>query len=146
MPSNTIMCDGSRIIRQRQIDVRCEIDRRGFHLKAVASKSGIPYPTLLSYFPADANAQPAQIPAGALFAIAYSDALPADILSMFAPAGWAIVKLPEDLDHDEFEDLCRDYLNTKGNAHHKDSPAGREVSECEREALAARVVRLRGAA
>ena len=38
---------------------------------------------------------------------------------------------PEGIDHDELEDRCREILAAKGKAHHPDSPAGRELSECE---------------
>lgn len=138
------MHDGSTIIRQRQLDVRSEIEARGFHLKVVASKSGIPYPTLLTYFPADMRATPVQIPGGAIYALIESRALPSDILSMLTPAGWALIEIPEEYDHDEIEDACRDVLEAKGAAHHKDSPGGREITDCEREVIDLKVIQLRG--
>ena len=39
------------IIRERQLAIRRELDRRGIALKVVSYDSKIPYPTLLTYFP-----------------------------------------------------------------------------------------------
>lgn len=138
------MCDGSSIVRQRQHAVRREMERRGISLKAVSLDSGIPYPTLASYLPADQHAEPAQIPGGAIYSIIAGNALPLDLLSLLMPEGVQIVRADEGMDHDWIEDMCRDYLATKAQAHHKDSPAGREISDCERTALDVKVVPLRG--
>ena len=137
------MCDGSEIVLQRQHDVRNEIDRRGFALKVVASKAGIPYNTFCSYFPADENARPTQIPGGAIFSLIAGRALPLDIISLLMPEGVQIVRADEDIDHDWIEDLCREYLASKASAHHKDSPAGREISDCENADLSAKAAGLR---
>ena len=139
------MCDGSEIVLQRQHDVRSEIDRRGFALKVVASKAGIPYNTFCSYFPADSKVKPAQIPGGAIFSLIASDALPLDIVSLLMPEGVQIVRADEEIDHDWIEDLCREYLATKAQAHHRESPAGREISDCERNTLGVRAAALRAA-
>ncbi|MGJ3625985.1 hypothetical protein AB5I41_01615 [Sphingomonas sp. MMS24-JH45] len=50
------------IVRDRQLVVRREMDRRGISLKAVALDSGIPYATIVSYFPGERDRQPATIP------------------------------------------------------------------------------------
>lgn len=138
------MCDGSTIVKQRQLAVRREMERKGISLKAVSLDSGIPYNTLASYLPSDQNADPAQIPGGAIYSLVAGNALPLDLISLLMPEGVQIVRASEGLDHDEIEDLCRDYLSTKAKAHHKDSPAGRELSDCERDALAVKVTPLRG--
>lgn len=138
------MCDGSKIVRQRQIAVRREMERRGISLKAVSLDSGIPYPTLASYLPADQHAEPAQIPGGAIYSLIAGNALPLDLVSLLMPEGVQIVRASEQIDHDEIEDLCRDYVATKAQAHHRDSPAGREISDCERAVLDVKVIPLRG--
>ncbi len=138
------MSDGSAIVKQRQLAVRREMDRRGISLKAVSMDSGIPYPTLASYLPADPLADPAQIPGGAIYSLIHGNALPSDIVSLLLPDGWQIVRADEGLDHDTIEDLCRNYVATKARAHHKDSPAGREISDCEREALNVAYLPLKG--
>lgn len=138
------MCDGSSIVRQRQIAVRREMERRGISLKAASLDSGIPYPTLASYLPADQHAEPAQIPGGAIYSLIAGNALPLDLISLLMPEGVQIVRADEEIDHDWIEDLCRDYLATKAQAHHKDSPAGREIADCERQALDVKVIPLRG--
>lgn len=139
------MCDSSEILLQRQHDVRSEINRRGFALKVVASKAGIPYNTFCSYFPADENARPTQIPGGAIFGLIAGRALPLDIISLLLPEDVQIVRASEELDPDWIEELCREYLATKAQAHHRDSPAGREISDCERRTLAVKATSLRAA-
>lgn len=136
------MTDGSRIVKQRQLAIRREMDRRGLLLKIVAADSGIPYPTLASYFPADPLAEPAQIPGGAIYALAETRALPTDILSLLMPAGMAMVEVPEDVDHDELETALLDLLATKAAAHHPESECGREIGPNEDAELRNKVVQL----
>lgn len=136
------MSDGSTIIKRAQIAVRQEMDRRGISLKVVAADAGIPYATLASYLPADRLAEPAQIPGGAIYSLAAGNALPSDLLSLLVPDGWAIIRAPEGVNHDELADAMADYLHTKNAAHHPESPAGREISDCERAMLDGKVVHL----
>jgi hypothetical protein len=53
------MADAVKIVRQRQLAIRREMDRRGIALKQVEFDSGIPYATLLSYFPLEGSREPA---------------------------------------------------------------------------------------
>lgn len=108
--------------RRRQCDIRRELDRRQIAMKAVSFDSGIPYATLLTYFPADEHKTPAQLPGSAVFALA--GAIPDDLLSLLMPTGFLIVRAPEEVDHDEMADLVSDYLQTKQAAHRADSPGG----------------------
>jgi len=140
------MSDANMIVRERQLVIRREMDRRGISLKAVSLDSGIPYPTIVSYFPGEKDRQPATINGAALFCLAQSNALPLDLLSLLLPEGFQIVRAPEGLNHDEYEDICRDYLATKGKAHHPESPGGREIAPCEEAVLTAKVVTLKAAA
>ncbi len=133
-----------RIIRERQAAMRREIDRRGIALKAISQDSGIEYRTLLTYFPADGDREPAQIPGSAIFALA--GAIPNDILSLLLPAGHLVVRVPEEIDHDELSDLAADYVKSKQDAHKVDSPAGRDIADCEREELDSKVVQFARAA
>lgn len=141
MPHRNILSDVDTIVRGRQLAMRREIDRRGIALKAVSYDSGIPMPTLLSYFPGGER-EPSVLPATALFKLLAGNALPHDVLSLILPDGEQIVRAPEDIDHDELERVARDYLAAKGAAHHPDSPGGREISECEDDALDAKAARL----
>lgn len=129
------MNDGSTIVKQRQLAIRREMNRRGILLKIVAQDSGIPYPTLATYFPADPLADPAQIPGGAIYALAEGRALPADLLSELMPAGWALIQMPEGIDHDEFAAGCQSFLIEKAKAHLPESEAGREIGPTEDKTL-----------
>ena len=136
------MACANTIVRDRQLVIRREMDRRQISLKAVALDSGIPYATIVSYFPGERDKQPATLGGAAIFQLAQTKALPLDLLSLVLPDGLQIVHVPEGVDHDTIEGACRDFLATKGKAHHPDSPAGRELSECEIAALNTKVVRL----
>lgn len=141
MSHRNILSDVDTIVRGRQLAMRREIDRRGIALKAVSYDSGIPMPTLLSYFPGGER-EPSVLPATALFKLLAGDALPHDVLSLILPDGEQIVRAPEEIDHDEMERVARDYLAAKGAAHHPDSPDGREISDCEDRDLDQRAARL----
>ena len=140
------MRDENAIVRERQLAIRREMDRRGISLKAVAFDSGIPYPTIVSYFPGERDKQPATIGCAALWMLCEKRALPLDLLSLLLPTGFAIVALPEGLDHDDLEQAALDYIACKSGAHHPDSPAGREIAPCEAATLTGKAVRLRVAA
>lgn len=129
------MASNDEIVRQRQSAIRREMDRRGIALKAVAFDSGISYSTLLTYFPQEGGAKPVMLPVSALYALADSEAVPLDLLSLVLPAGNLIVKAPEAVDHDEASAAMRDYLRVKDQAHHPDSPGGRDIAPCEDETL-----------
>jgi len=139
------MYDTAKIMRDRQRVIRREMDRRGISLKAVSFDSGIGYSTIVSYFSNERDKEPSAIGMPAVFMLAASNALPLDLLSMLLPEGLQMVRVPEGVDHDEFETIARDYLAAKGKAHHPDSPGGREIADCERDLLDSKVVALRAA-
>lgn len=135
------MRDGSTIMRGRQLAIRRELDRRGIALKAVSFDSGIPYSTLLSYFPEEGAREPAVMPTSALYCL--FDAIPGDLLNLMAPEGWAIVQVPAGIDFDEISSACREFIDAKDRAHHPESEAGRDIGPNEHQHLGAKVVRLR---
>lgn len=140
------MCDTVRIVRERQLAVRREMDRRGIPLKQVQFDSGLSHSTLLSYFPAPGGQRdPAVIPATAIYQLAQGRALPLDLMSLLLPAGVVLVRLPDDADHDAACEAMQDYLSDKARAHHPDSPAGREIARCEEAALSAKLASVRAA-
>jgi len=112
--------------------------RNGLTLKAISLDSGIPYSTLRSY--AGNNGETAEMPVSALFRLV--GVIPDELLSLLLPEGRAIVQVPADIDHDALAEAVADYLTAKNAAHHPDSPAGRDIAECEREALNRKVVQL----
>jgi hypothetical protein len=131
------------VIRGRQAAIRRELDRRQIAMKVVAQDSGIAYGTLLTYFPADSDKQPVQIPGSAIFALAGK--IPSDLLSLLLPDGFQVVRAPEDINHDEIADVMADYLASKQHAHHPESPEGREISNCEDNVLDGKFVRVKSA-
>ena len=139
------MHDDSKIVSvilDRQAAMRREMDRRQIAMKVIAQDSGILYGTLLTYFPADALKRPVQIPGSAVFALAGH--LPTDILSLLLPDGYQVVRAPEDINHDEIADVMAEYLATKQHAHHPQSPAGREIADCEDNVLNAKFGQVKG--
>lgn len=138
------MSDGVTIIRQRQLAMRREMDRRGIALKAVSFDSTIPYATLLSYFPVEGSREPAMMPVSALYMLC--EALPEDLLSLLLPTGRLIVRAPEEINHDEIEKAARDFLAAKGEAHHPESEMGRDIGPNERDRLTRKAVALKAVA
>lgn len=126
--------------RQKRVQqtVFREACRRGNTLKAIALDSGNGYTTVQSW----ANGSAVMSIAG-LFSLV--EVIDDDLLSMLLPDGRLIVRVPEEIDHDEFEEGCRDFLAAKGQAHHPNSPAGREIADCEKDVLDRKVVALRAA-
>ncbi len=140
------MPDRNSIVRERQSVIRREMDRRGISLKAVAFDSGIPYATIISYFPGERDREPATITGGAIFALCEGEALPADLLSVLLPDGFQIVRVPEAIDHDRIAEMAADYLATKNAAHHPESEAGRDLGPTEQASLTGKLVQLKVAA
>ena len=143
MDSNTIIADSYTIVRQRQLAIRREMDRRGIALKVVAMDAGMSYPTLLSYFPAEGSRDPAVIPMAAVYQLVEGKAIPPDLLSILLPPGFVIVQVPEGVDYDDVSAVCREFIDTKERAHHPESEAGRDIGPGEQAVLGAKVVRLR---
>lgn len=135
------MRDRNDIVREGQLAIRRELDRRGIHLKAVSLDSGIPYATVVSYFPGEKNAAPATMSAAALYGLI--GAIPPDLLSLLLPPGHMIVKVAEGVDYDDISAACRDFVDTKEKAHHPESEAGRDIGPGEEATLGAKVIRLR---
>lgn len=136
------MADANRIVRDRQLAIRREMVRRGISLKAIAQDSGLPYPTVISYFPGERDREPATIPMSAVFALA--DVLPLDLLSLLLPDNLAIVAAPEGLNHDDIAAVCGDYLTTYAAARHPASESGIQLGARESGRLDEVATRLRG--
>lgn len=132
------MRDENAIMRENLTAIRLELDARGLHLKACAAKAGVSYSTFLSWFPAGGTPQVPSL--AALPGLAR--ALPGDLLSLLVPDGFHIVPDPGGLDYDEFAAGCRAYLEAKDRAHHPESPAGRDIADCEQAALNSVIVQL----
>ncbi len=140
------MRDSNMIVRERQLVIRRELDRRGISLKAVAFDAGLPYSSVVSYFPGERDKEPHTVSGAALFAMCAGNAIPADLLSLLLPDGFQIVRAPEGIDYDSLCEAAEDFVLTKSRAHRADSPAGPELSECERLALASKATVLKVAA
>ncbi|MGQ3286144.1 MAG: hypothetical protein ACT6UL_00155 [Sphingopyxis sp.] len=139
--ANRIMLPETNIsARQKRVQqtVFREACHRGNTLKAIALDSGNGYTTVQSW----ANGS-AVMSIGGLFSLI--EIIPDDLLSMLLPDGRQIVRVPENLDHDEIETACRDFLAAKGQAHHPESECGREIGPGEKDVLDRKVVALRAA-
>lgn len=136
------MRDANTIVRERQLVIRREMDRRGISLKAVSLDSGIAYPTVVSYFPGERDREPATIGGAAVYMLAESKALPLDLLSLLLPDGLAMVRVPEGVDHDALCEAAAEYVAQKNRAHHPDSEAGTAIGPKERAGLDRSALRL----
>jgi len=132
----------THVMRETQERIFRVCQSRGLTLKAISVDSGIPYSTMRSY--AGNNGPTAIMGVDALYRLV--GVVPDELLSLMLPEGRAIVSVPTDIDHDEIERRCRDYLAVKGRAHRQDSPDGPAISACESIELAGQVVQLRAVA
>jgi hypothetical protein len=135
---------------QKALNAQTEIGRRlrGCEktLGTIASELDWHRNTLDSYFPANRDTQPTKLPLGALWDILECDALPDDLKALLLPDGVQVVSPSDALDHDDLAERARAFLERKDEAHHPDSPAGREISDCEEAELIALGAQLRAVA
>jgi transcriptional regulator with XRE-family HTH domain len=119
--------DDNIVCRQRAMQervFRLAARDHGLTLKAISLDSGLGYTTVQSYAKGEAVMSIAS-----LFKLI--GVLPDELLSLLLPDGRLIVQAPAELDHDQIAEACHDYLATKERAHHPESPAGREIADCE---------------
>lgn len=98
-------------------------------LKAIAIDSEVGYTTVQSH------AQGHACMSLACFNHYIEGGVSPELLSLLLPDGFQIVTVPESVNHDELAEMMHDWLQTKSKAHTPESPAGRELSDCEKEAL-----------
>lgn len=126
------MYDDNKIVKERQRAIRRRIDERGILPKTIAADGGWENTsTVLSYFPANQDVEPAMMSVAALHRLIRTNAIPIELLSDLLPTGFAIFRVPEGIDHDQVCEDMQDYLQEKARSHHPESPGGREIAECE---------------
>lgn len=130
------MRDEAEMMRAKQYQVRRKMDEKGITLRQLADKSGIRLPTVGSYFAPEGGGRIASvIPMCAMYMILEKRALPTELIGLLLPDGMAILEVPEAMDHNDIADGFTQYLATKNAAHHPNSPAGVDISDCEDRAL-----------
>jgi hypothetical protein len=135
MVHNLTIVEQMRGRQKRMFRVAMDPARYGLTLKAIEIDSGIPYASLRNYASGETI-----MPITAVDAL--TDVIPDELLSLLFSGERALVKVPGEIDHDELADAFADYLHHKNAAHHPDSPAGRDIADCERSALDNKVVHL----
>lgn len=142
------MCDENTIVRERQLLIRREMDRRHISIKAVQYDGGWKTPsTVMSYFPnPEGSHEPQTMSVASLYRLLKTKALPSDLLSLLLPDGFVIVRAPEQMNHDEIAEAMHDFLQAKERAHHPDSEAGREIGPNESETLRGKFTVIQGKA
>lgn len=140
------MHDENTAVRDRQKLIRRMMDDRDIAIKAVQFDGGWKDPsTVLSWFPANRDAEPKAMSVASLYRLIKHRALPVDLLSVLLPDGFRIVSVPEEIDHDEISELVQDYLRTKERAHRPESELGRDIGPGEHADLSGKVVSFRQA-
>lgn len=126
MPDKTI------IMRDLQMAVRREMDRRSIALKVVALDSGLGLSAVTSYFPKPGGKRlPAVIPMSVVWLFVDTKALPLDLLSLLLPDGISLIETGE-VDHHEAAAQMQDFLTTKAAYHRPESEDGCDLgpNEC----------------
>ncbi len=131
-------CIISHAVKDAQERIFRIAGKRGLTLKAISLDSGIPYSTLRTY--AGHNGPTAEMPVSVIRKL--TGVVPDELLSLLLTEDRAIVRVPAEVDHDTLADAFADYLHSKNAAHHPDSPAGREIADCERDMLNGKVAYL----
>lgn len=121
--------------QQRVFRIACDPKRYGLTLKLISMDSGLHYDSVRHY-----AAGETALPLSAF--VALMGVVPDELLSLLLPDGRAIVKVPDEIDLDGLADQFTDFLHEKNAAHHPDSPAGRDIADCERDTLTSKVVHL----
>lgn len=102
----------------------------GLSLKRISLESGIPYPTIRSYFSQAHDVRLAEMPVSALCKLV--GVIPDELLShVLLPVGRCLESVDVDDDHDATADNCIAFLTRKQKAHHPESPAGVDIAPCE---------------
>lgn len=114
--------------QKRMFRIAQDPTRYGLTIKIIAADSGLQYDSVRNY-----AAGETVMPLTALDALV--DVLPDELLSLLLPTGHAIVTVPEGIDLDELDAVCRNIVAAKAAAHRSDSPAGPDISDCERVAI-----------
>lgn len=135
MPSNRSIVQQTREDQKRVFRIAQDRNRYGLTLKAISMDAEIGYDSLCDY-----ASGATEMPLSALRRLI--GVVPDELLSLLLPDR-LIVQVPDGIDHDELEKACRDFLATKGAAHHPTSPAGRDLSPGESEALNEKAAQLR---
>ncbi len=131
--------DRKSIILDRQKEMfRIALDptKHGMTLKMIASKSDLGLQSVRNYAAGETEMSVSAYEA--LIGV-----LPDDLLSLMLPDGHRMVIVASTLDFDAIAAKCHELLSLKTGAHHPGSPAQRDISECEHDALAAKVAELR---
>lgn len=72
--------------------------------------------------------------------------IPLDLISLLYPSNIQIVEASDEIDHDAFCEMARDYFDAKVKAHRADSPAGPAICPVQEQPdLDVRATRLRSA-
>lgn len=138
------MSDGDKItsvVRERQLAVRRELDRRHIPLKVVSLDSGIPYQTIISYFPGEKDKQPAVMPLSAFYRLI--GVLPRDLIDLLLPTGNIVIKVPEDVDFDDLAAKASDFVSSYIQTRHPDSEGGADLGTSETTNLSTKAAGLR---
>lgn len=135
MPTDKTIIEQMLDRQRRVFRIAQDPARYGLTLKLIAADAQLGYDSVRNYASGDT-----QMPLTALYALV--GVIPDELLSLLLPDGRQIVAVPANMDPDQVESACRDFLADKGKAHHPESPAGREISDCEAAALSKRVAHI----
>ena len=146
--AHNFMCRNARKALNAQTEVGvclsdpdCPVTRA-----SVAKRAGWHINTLATYFPPNRDTQPTKLPLGSLWDLLESGALPDDLAALLMPDGFQVVAAPESIDVHEIGRIVAELHALKTAAHHPESPAGVDLSDCEVSGIAAKAAELKAVA
>ncbi|NQX93443.1 MAG: hypothetical protein HRT64_00685 [Erythrobacter sp.] len=135
------MCVETEKLLLAQSAVGVALRGSAMSLKVLAANSGLHPNSVAGYFPPDPAQKPTQLSGGSLLAVLKH--LPSDLADLLLPDGYKLVEVPDSIDVHEIGRIVAELHALKTAAHHPDSPAGVEISECETRAIATKAAELK---
>ena len=141
--AHNFMCRNSRKALNAQTEVGQSLRGADVSLGTLSEALKWHRNTLDSYFPANRATPPRKLPLGALWDIWECEVFPEKCKALLFPDDWCAVRAPQQIDVHEISRIVAELVALKAAAHRPDSPAGVEISDCEAEAIAKKVVELK---
>lgn len=137
MPSNPKILDQMRERQKAMFRIAQDPARFGLTLKVISMDSGLGYDSLRNYASGDTI-----MPITALDALV--GVIPNQLLSILLPDGFQIVRVSEEINHDEIAEWAEHYAATKLAAHRADSECQEQIGPSEKRDLDNAVVQFPG--
>lgn len=126
------VCTHTIQLKKRQTKMFAAAEKLGHTVKNIATDLGLKSPTIVYQYARGETAMsgPAIMKAKVAFGKDYGA-----LISMLFDDNLQLVDAPEEMDHEEVDQACRDYSDTKAEFHREDSECGPAIGPTEDKVL-----------